>query len=86
MKVPIIKPYFGDEEKKAVIDTLESGWLVQGPRVAEFERMVCEYTGARFAKATTSLKPLGPPPPKGFPPVRAEFLLDSCIVLWYTSL
>ena len=54
MKVPIIKPYFGDEEKKAVIDTLESGWLVQGPRVAEFERMVCEYTGARFAKATTS--------------------------------
>lgn len=54
MKVPITKPYFGDEEKKAVNDVLESGWLVQGPRVIEFERMVCQYTGARFAKATTS--------------------------------
>ena len=54
MKVPIIKPYFGEEEKEAVISTLESGWIVQGPKVAEFERMVCEYTGARFAKATTS--------------------------------
>ena len=54
MKVPLTKPYIGDEEKEAVISTLESGWLVQGPRVAEFERMVCDYTGARFAKATTS--------------------------------
>ena len=54
MKVSITKPYFGEEEKKAVNAVLESGWLVQGPRVAEFERMVCEYSGAKFARATTS--------------------------------
>ena len=54
MKVPITKPYFDDEEKKAVNTVLESGWLVQGPKVAEFERMVCEYTGAKFARASTS--------------------------------
>lgn len=54
MKIPITKPYFGEEEKKAVCDVLESGWLVQGPKVAEFERMVCEYTGAKFARASTS--------------------------------
>lgn len=54
MKVPITKPYFGEEEKKAVNTVLESGWLVQGPKVAEFERMVCEYTGATFARASTS--------------------------------
>jgi dTDP-4-amino-4,6-dideoxygalactose transaminase len=54
MRVPITKPYFGDEEKKAVNDVLESGWLVQGPKVAEFERMICQYTGAKFAKASTS--------------------------------
>ena len=54
MKVPIVKPYFGEEEKKATAEVLESGWLMQGPRVAEFERMVCEYTGAEFACASTS--------------------------------
>ena len=54
MKVPITKPYFGEEEKKAVCDVLDSGWLVQGPKVTEFERMVCEYTGAKFARAATS--------------------------------
>jgi perosamine synthetase len=54
MRVPITKPYFGKEEKKAVSDVLESGWLVQGPRVAEFEGMFCQYTSAKFAKASTS--------------------------------
>jgi len=54
MRVPITKPYLGDEEKKAVSDVLDSGWLVQGPRVAEFERLFCEYTGAKFAKAANS--------------------------------
>jgi len=54
MKISITKPYFGEEEKKAVNDVLESGWLVQGHRVAEFERMFCQYTGAKFAKASTS--------------------------------
>jgi dTDP-4-amino-4,6-dideoxygalactose transaminase len=54
MKIPIAKPYFDHKEAEAVASVLESGWLVQGPRVAEFEQMVCEYSGAKFAKATTS--------------------------------
>ena len=54
MKVPITKPYFGEEEKRAVCEVLDSGWLVQGPKVAEFERMVCQYTCAQFARASTS--------------------------------
>jgi perosamine synthetase len=54
MNVHITKPCFGEEEKKAVNAVLESGWLVQGPRVAEFERMFCQYTGAKFSKASTS--------------------------------
>ena len=52
--IPIAKPYFDDREKKAVAKVLDSGWVVQGPRVAEFERSICLYTGSGFAKATTS--------------------------------
>ena len=54
MKIPISKPYFGVEEQRAVIEPLESGWVVQGPKTAEFERLFCEYTGAPHALATTS--------------------------------
>jgi perosamine synthetase len=54
MKIPIIKPYFDEEEKRAVCDVLESGWLVQGPKVAEFEQAFCKYTGAKFARASNS--------------------------------
>ena len=54
MKIPISKPYFGDEEKRAILEPLETGWVVQGPQVAEFERRFAAYTGARFALATTS--------------------------------
>jgi perosamine synthetase len=54
MKIPITKPFFGDEERKAILEPLGSGWIVQGPRVAEFERLFAEFTGAKYAIATSS--------------------------------
>ena len=54
MKIPISKPYFGEEERRMVLEPLESGWVVQGPKVAEFERAFAAYSGAPFAVATTS--------------------------------
>lgn len=33
---------------------LESGWVVQGPRVARFEQMFTDHTGVPFAAATSS--------------------------------
>lgn len=54
MKIPITRPYFDDAEKAAVVGPLETGWVVQGPNVAEFERLFAEYTGAAHALATSS--------------------------------
>ncbi|HEX5478478.1 MAG TPA: aminotransferase class I/II-fold pyridoxal phosphate-dependent enzyme, partial [Dehalococcoidia bacterium] len=52
--VPLTKPFIGDEEQRAVAEVLASGWLVQGAKVAEFERRVADYCGARHAVATTN--------------------------------
>jgi dTDP-4-amino-4,6-dideoxygalactose transaminase len=54
MNIPITKPFFDDAEKEAIVQPLETGWVVQGPNVHKFETLFAEYSGARFARATTS--------------------------------
>ena len=53
-KIPVAKPYFGEEEERALVDALRSGWVSQGPRVAEFEGKFAEYVGAPHAVAVSS--------------------------------
>ncbi|HUI41518.1 MAG TPA: DegT/DnrJ/EryC1/StrS family aminotransferase [Terriglobia bacterium] len=52
--IPVARPYVGRQEEEAVARVLSSGWLTQGPRVAEFERRFAEYVGAREAVAVSS--------------------------------
>jgi perosamine synthetase len=54
VSIPITKIVVGDEELRAVQLPLESGWVVQGPYVREFEEKFARYTGAEHAIATSS--------------------------------
>lgn len=48
------KPQIGDDEKKAVMEVLDSGMIAQGPRVKAFEDAFAEMCGVKHASATSS--------------------------------
>jgi perosamine synthetase len=48
------EPLFDRADEEAVLKHLQSGWVVQGPYVQEFERKFSAFTGVRFSIATTS--------------------------------
>lgn len=52
--IPIAKPLFGPEEIEAAAKPLQSGWVVQGPFVAEFERRFAAMIGAPHAVACSN--------------------------------
>lgn len=52
--IPITKPFFDEQEERAAAEAIRSGWVVQGPRTMEFERMVAERVHARYALATSN--------------------------------
>jgi dTDP-4-amino-4,6-dideoxygalactose transaminase len=52
--IAIAKPLVGEEEKRAVLEVLESGQLAQGSRVAAFEESFARYIGTKHAVAVNS--------------------------------
>jgi perosamine synthetase len=54
IRVPLCRPWVGDEEVKAVAEVIRSGWLSTGPKTLKFEREFAGYVGARHAIATSS--------------------------------
>ncbi|WP_206305742.1 DegT/DnrJ/EryC1/StrS family aminotransferase [Actinacidiphila soli] len=53
-RIPVMIPWLGEEEAQAAADAVLSGWVAQGPRVAEFERVFAERVGAEHGIAVSS--------------------------------
>lgn len=43
------RQYITDEDIQAVVDTLKSDYLTQGPKIAEFEKGFADYCGCKYA-------------------------------------
>jgi perosamine synthetase len=53
-KIPVMIPMLGEEEAQAAAEAVRSGWVAQGPRVAEFERRFATLVGAEHGVAVSS--------------------------------
>ena len=53
-QIPITKVFFAQEELRAIQLPLESGWVVQGPFVKEFEDKFATFTKSTHAIATSN--------------------------------
>lgn len=54
MYIPYGKQSIDEKDIQAVIDVLQSDYLTTGPKVAEFEKKVAEYVGAKYAVAVSN--------------------------------
>jgi len=52
--IPVARPWMEEQEAAAARRAILSGWVTQGPKVAEFEKAVASYVGAKHGVATTS--------------------------------
>ncbi|HLZ24033.1 MAG TPA: DegT/DnrJ/EryC1/StrS family aminotransferase [Ktedonobacterales bacterium] len=52
--IPITKPFLGEEEAQAAAHAVRSGWIAQGPMVAELERRIAARLGVEHAIVTSN--------------------------------
>ncbi len=52
--IALAKPSFSTEEEQALIEVIRSGWVTQGPKVAEFEERFAALVGIENAVAVSS--------------------------------
>lgn len=53
-KIPVTTPVFDESDFASIIEPLKSGWVVQGPKVKEFETLFQRFSTAKHSIAVTS--------------------------------
>jgi perosamine synthetase len=54
IRIPLAKPEITNADREAVMSVLRTPYLSMGPKVEEFERAICDYTGSAHAVAVNS--------------------------------
>lgn len=52
--IPYGRQWIQEDDIEAVVDVLRSDFLTTGPKVSEFERVVADYVGAKYAVAVSN--------------------------------
>ena len=52
--IPYGRQNITEEDIEAVIETLKSDYLTQGPKIGEFEKTFAKYVGAKYAVAVNN--------------------------------
>ncbi len=53
-EIPLALPSIGEEERRAILDVLGTGWLTHGPKNKEFEEVFARYHGVAHAVSMNS--------------------------------
>jgi perosamine synthetase len=54
VRIPLARPEITDADCDAVLNVLRTPHLSMGPKLAEFEQAICDYTGCKYAVAVNS--------------------------------
>lgn len=52
--IPYGRHYVDEDDIAAVVAQMRSGWLTQGPKVGEFEAVIADWVGAKYAVAVSN--------------------------------
>ena len=53
-KLPFSPPFYGEEEKEAVIGCISRNWTGTGPKTREFEELFKNYKESKYSAAVSS--------------------------------
>lgn len=54
MGIPFYVPWITEDDKKSMLEALDSRWLTGGPRASEFEKLFADFAGVKYAVSVNS--------------------------------